>query len=221
MTSSRFLFALLISVAMAGATALAVPPVGVPHVGGPPIGVRPLPAIPPVNAPPVSVPKPQTNVPPVNVNSHASANANVNASLMAATVMHGTLTSISGANVTVRLSNGTTQTYSVSSQTAAQLQSFLNKNIAFRVQNGTFAFAGAGTPPLHGTLVAVTGTTAQVKLANGTTQTYNLTSQQAAWLQGHVGKSVAFWSSANGTIELNQSSHRSQTAHHTTRRHSH
>ena len=230
MTSSRYLLTLLGALALSGATALAAPPAGVSvgvgagahggvGVGAPPLGVPPA-HVPPLTVPPVSVPKPQTNVPPANANSNATLNANTrtNASLAGGSVMHGTITAINGTSVTVQQSNGTTQTYTVSSQTAAQLASRLNKTIAFRVKNGTLALVGVGTPPLHGTLLAVNGTTAQIKLANGTTQTYTVTSQQAAWLRAHAGKSVAFWTAANGTIELNQNTHRKQTAHRTTRR---
>ncbi len=229
MTSSRYLLTLLSALALSGATAVAAPPAGVgvgvgAHggVGAPPLGVPPA-HVPPLTVPPVSVPKPQTNVPPANANSHATLNANsrTNASLSGGSVLHGTITAINGTSVTVKLSDGTTQTYTVSSQTAAQLASRLNKAIAFRVNDGTLALVGLGTPPLHGTLLAVSGTTAQIKLASGTTQTYTVTSRQAAWLQVHVGKSVAFWAAANGTIQLNQNTHRKQTAHRTMRPHTH
>lgn len=229
MSIHRYLIALLTSTILTTASAFAAPPPGVSvgvgagahgnvGIGAPPVGVPPA-HVPPLTIPPVNVPKPQ-NAPPANANAHAAVNAN--ASLAAASVMHGTLTSIAGTAVTIQLSNGATQTYTVSSQTAARLQAFLKKNIAFRVQNGTLAFVGAGTPPLHGTLTSVSGTTAQIKLPNGATQSYTVTAQQAAWLQAHVGKAVAFWTNANGTIELNQSSHRSSTAaRRPARRHTH
>lgn len=45
---------------------------------------------------------------------------------------------------------------------------------------------------LHGTVTSVTGTTAIVKLANGTSQTYTVSAKTAAKLKLHVGKKIAF-----------------------------
>jgi hypothetical protein len=229
MNASRILLALLAWSALLGSSALAAPPGGIgigvgagAHggigVGAPPIGV-PV-HVPPANVPPVSVPKPQASaLPTVGAKASGSAHASTQSSLIAGDVLHGTVSSVSGTNVTVAQSNGTTQTYTVSAQTAARLQSYLNKTIAFHVQSGTLALVGLGTPPLRGTVESVSGTMAQVKLANGTTQTYTVTAQQAAWLQAHAGKTVAFWTNANGTIELNQSSHGAKTAHRQSRTH--
>lgn len=221
MHASRTLLAFLASSLALGSAAIAGPPLGVgvgvgshgaAGVGAPPIGV-PAAHVPPMNLPPVSVPKPQgTAVPRVNVN--AGVRANAQSSVMAGNVFHGTVTGVSGTTVTIASSNGTTQTYTVSAQTAARLESYLNKTVAFHVQNGALLLIGQGTPPLRGTLTALNGTSAQVRLANGTTQTYAVTAQQAAWLQAHVGKSIAFWSNANGSVELDQSAHRAHTSHH-------
>jgi hypothetical protein len=221
MTASRYLLALAASVAITSTAALAGPPGGVvPGVGGganggigigaPPIGVPPVQA-PPVSVPPVSVPKPQTNAPPVNTSAHASASANASTQ---ATMLHGTLMSVNGTTVTLQLSNGMTQQFTVSAQAAAHLSacSCLHKVVAVTVQKGTIISIAQGVPPLHASLVSVSGTTATFKLANGTTQTYTVTAQQAAWLRAHVGKQVAFWANSNGTIALNQSAHRSSTS---------
>jgi hypothetical protein len=204
---------------MLGGTAIAAPPLlggsvngaaaGNIGVGAPPVGVPPVnlphpvnvPQVPPVNVPPVNVPKP--NVPQPNANARANANVNASANTQVTT---GTLTAISGDTITVRLSNGSTQTYNVSSQAASRLRSMLNKPIAYRLVNGVFTIAGhEGNGPLHGTVSSVSGTTALVRLANGTTQTFNVTAQQAAWLKAHAGKSIVFWTSANGALELNAS----------------
>lgn len=224
MNASRTLLALLASTVALGSAAVAAPPGGIgvgvgvgshgaAGVGAPPLGVPPV-HVPPVNMPPVNVPKPQgIAVPPQNANANARAHANAQSNVVAGGVIHGTVTSVSGTNVTIALRNGTTQTYAVSAQTAARLQSFLNRTVAFNVRSGALSLIGQGTPPLRGTLTQVNGTTARVRLGNGTTQTYTVSAQQAAWLQAHVGKSVAFWTNANGTIELNQSSHASSGSH--------
>lgn len=225
MTSSRTLVALLAAMALSGATALAVPPAGVnvgagAHggigIGGPPVGVPPVQGppmnVPPVNAPPVNVPKPQTNAPPANANATGQAHANARASIAGTNESHGTLIGTGRTTVTILLPDGNSQTLTVSSRAAANLQTLMNKPVVFEVQNGTVTQIAQGTPPLHGTLVSVTGTTATVKLANGTTQTYTLTAQQAARLQVRTGHPIAFWTAANGTIELDQRSHMSSTA---------
>lgn len=225
MNLSRTLVALLSAVALSGATALAVPPAGVnvgagAHggigIGGPPVGVPPVQAppmnVPPVNAPPVNVPKPQTNVPPPGANANGQAHANTHASIARGNVLHGTLIGTGRTTVTILLPNGNSQTLTIASQAAANLQALRNKPVVFEVQNGTVTQIAQGTPPLHGTLVSVSGTTATVKLANGTTQTYTLTAQQAARLQARTGHPIAFWTSANGSIELDQRSHMSSTA---------
>lgn len=219
--SSRFTLALFTAIALSATAAMAAPPVGGIGVGAgghggigigaPPVGAPPV-GVPPVGVPPVHVPKPLgTAVPPANANVNGRTHAGAQGTV-AGDVLHGTISAVSATTVTLMLSNGTTQTYTVSPQTASRLQSDLHKTIAYSVQNGTLTLVGAGTPPLHGTLLSVTGTTAQIKLANGTTQSYTVTAQQAAWLQARAGKHVAFWTSANGTIELNQSSHRSSTS---------
>lgn len=208
MNLSRSVLALLASLTVLGSTALAAPPagvgVGVGAHGGIGIGAPPM-RVPPVHVPPANVPSAPA--------AKGSVHANAQSSLVAGDVLHGTVTSVSGTNVTVALSNGSTQTYTVSAQTAARLQSYLNKPIAFHAQNGALALIGLGTPPLRGTLEAVNGTTAQIKLPNGTMHTYTVTAQQAEWLQAHAGKSVAFWMNANGTIELNQSTHPTKSTH--------
>lgn len=229
--NSRFTLALSAAIGFSATAALAAPPVGVPQVGAPPVAAPPVAAPPagvppvqqpPAHVPPVSVPKPLgTSIPPANANVNGRTNANAQGAVTA-DVLHGTLSAVNAGNVTLLLSNGTTQTYAVSAQTASRLQADLHKTIAYRVQNGTLTLVGLGTPPLHGTVVGTTGTTAQIKLANGTTQTYTVSAQQAAWLQAHAGKHIAFWTSANGSIELNQSSHRSGTSRtHSQHKHSH
>lgn len=200
---------------MLGGTAMAAPPLiggsvqagaaGNIGVGAPPVGVPPVNVPHPVNVPPVNVPKPNVPQPNANARGNASANASVDTQ-----VTTGTLTAISGDTITVRLSNGSTQTYNVSAQTASQLRAMLNKPIAYRVVNGVFTVAGhEGNVPLHGTVSSVNGTTALVRLANGTTQSYTVTAQQAAWLKAHAGKSIVFWSGTNGTLELDQRSNSS------------
>lgn len=223
----RFTLAFFAAIGLSATAALAGPPLGgigvgagahggisagAPPVGAPPVGVPPV-QQPPAHVPPLNVPKPLgTSVPPANANVNGRTNANAQGAISAG-VLHGTLTAVTAGTVTLTLSNGTTQTYAVSPQTASRLQSDVNKTIAYRVQNGTLTLLAAGTPPLQGTLVGLTGTTAQIRLANGTTQTYTVSAQQAAWLRMHTGKHIAFWTTANGKIELNQSSHRSGTSH--------
>jgi hypothetical protein len=224
---SRYLLALLTSMSVTGTAALAAPPAGVvvgagAHggigvgVGAPPIGVPPL-QPPPLSVPPVNVPKPQTNAPPANSSAHANANAGA---AMRASIVHGTLMSVNGTTLTLLLPNGMKQTLTVSAQAAAHLTtcSCLHKMVAVTLQNGTVTSIAQGIPPLHATLVSVTGSTATFKLANGTTQTYTVTAQQAAWLQAHTGKRVAFWANTDGTIVLNQSAHRSSNARRSPRR---
>lgn len=223
MNVSRTFVVLLSTMALSGATAFAVPPAGVnagagAHggigIGGPGIGVPPVAPpinVPPVNAPPVMVPKPQTNVPPPGANANGQAHANAHASIAGATGLHGTLIGTGRTTVTILLPNGNSQTLTIASQAAANLQALRNKPVVFEVQNGTVTQIAQGTPPLHGMLLSVSGTTATVKLANGTTQTYTLTAQQAAQLQVRTGHPIAFWASANGTIELDQRSHMSST----------
>lgn len=216
MKLSRTLIALLASGMLLGSAALAAPPggIGIGAGAGVQAGVHVPPlSAPPLSAPPVNVPHPQTPaVPPAGAKANAHGNAGLEGSLAGRAVVHGTLTNVTGTAVTLLASNGTTQTYTVSAQTATRLQSYLNKTIAYRVQNGTLSLVGAGTPPLRGTLVAVNGTTARIKLSNGTTQSYTIAAQQATWLSAHTGKTVAFWANENGTIELNQSSHAARTA---------
>jgi len=217
MHASRTLLAFLASTIALGATAIAAPPAGLgvgigsrgaAGVGAPPIGIPPA-HVPPLSVPPVSVPRPQG--PAAAANAKADVHANAQSNLIAGDVVHGTVTAVSAAAVTIAFSNGTTQTYTVSAQTAARLQSYLNKTVAFHVQNGALSLVGEGTPPLRGTLTAVNGTSAHVRLTNGTTQTYTVTAQQAAWLQAHVGKSIAFWANANGAVELDQSGRKAHT----------
>ncbi|HKU66539.1 MAG TPA: hypothetical protein VJP85_02070 [Candidatus Baltobacteraceae bacterium] len=211
MNFSRILLAGLAWSAMLGSGALAAPPGGISVGGG--VGAGAHGGI-GIGAPPISVPKPQIPaIPPATAKANGSAHANAHSTLIAGDVMHGTVSSVTGTSVTVEQSNGAMQTYTVSPQTAARLQSYLNKTIAFHAQNGALELVGLGTPPLHGTLVAVNGSTAQVKLADGKMQTYTVSSQQAAWLAAHVGKNVEFWTSANGAIELNQRSHNEKHAH--------
>lgn len=221
MHASRTLLAFLASSLALGSAAIAAPPLGVgvgvgshgaAGVGAPPIGVPPA-HVPPMSVPPVSVPKPQVTAAP-RVNANAGVRANAQSSVIAGNVFHGTVTGVSGTTVTIASGDGTTRTYTVSAQTAARLESYLNKTIAFHVQNGGLSLIGQGTPPLRGTLTALNGTSAQVRLANGTTQTYTVTAQQAAWLHSHVGTSIAFWTNANGSVELDQSAHRAHTSHH-------
>lgn len=195
---SRTLLALLASTAAFGATAIAAPPA----IGVPPIGV-PAAHVPVLNPAPINVPRPR---PAPQINADASAHADVRSSAIAGSVTHGTVTSVSGTAVTIALSSGTAQTYTVSPQTAARLQSYLDKTIAFRAQNGAFSLLGEGTPPLHGTLEALAGSSAQVKLANGSMRTYTVNAQQAAWLRSRVGKPIAFWTQSNGSMEVNESS---------------
>ncbi|HET9095264.1 MAG TPA: hypothetical protein VFN37_01270 [Candidatus Baltobacteraceae bacterium] len=216
--NSRFTLALFAAMALSASAALAGPPgggIGIgagAHggigVGAPPLGVPPM-QQPPAHVPPVGVPKPlRTSAPPAGANVNGRTNAGAHGAL----VLHGTISAVSGTSVTMKLGSGTTQSYTVSSQTASRLQSDVGKTIAYRVENGVLTLVAAGAAPMQGTLVGITGTAAQIKLANGTTQTYTVSAQQAAWLRAHAGKHLAFWTSANGTIELNQSSHRSATS---------
>jgi len=177
-----------------GGAQIAAPPVNVPPVNAPPVNA------PPVNAPPVNVPR-------TNTVTNANANVKVNASSQtdADGVFKGTLEGVTGSAATVRMSNGTTQNYGVSVTTAQELRSSVGKPIAYRLQDGTMILDGnEGSRPLHGTLESLTGSTANVRLPNGTTQTYSVTSQQSALLKGHVGKTIVFRTAANGTLELNQ-----------------
>lgn len=207
---TRYLVALLAATALSGTAALAAPPAGVDAgigahagagVGAPPIGVPPV-RVPPLVTPPLSVPKPQSAVP-ASTNPNARLNGSASATV-AANVMHGTLTALGATSATVRLSDGTLQNFSVSAQTGAQLRSYVNKNIAFRVVNGMLALAGNGVAPLHGTLLALSGSVARMKLANGATQAYTVTQRQAAWLRSHLGKRVTFWSESNGSIDVDE-----------------
>lgn len=50
--------------------------------------------------------------------------------------LRGTLTSLTGTKAIVKLANGTLQTYTVSTKTAAMLKHRVGKNVAFRVLNG-------------------------------------------------------------------------------------
>lgn len=210
--NSRFTLAFLAALGLTAGVALAGPlgGIGVGAGGRGSIGV----GVPPLAVPPAGIPRvqPPPHVPPANANVNARTNANA-AGAVSRDVLHGTLDAVGATTATLTLSNGSSQTYTVSPQTASRLQSDLHRTIAYRMQNGVLTSVGAGTPPLQGTLLGVNGTTAQIKLANGTTQTYMVNAQQAAWLQAHAGKHIAFWTSANGAIELNQSSHRSGTSH--------
>jgi hypothetical protein len=208
---------------MLGSTALAVPPIGggvgvgagasgsiragVPAIGVPAVGA---PSInhPPLSAPPVNVPQPHANsVPPANVN--ASAHANANSAVVAGLPLHGTVTALSGTTVTIKFASGASRTYNVSAATATALQSSLHKSIAFTAQNDVLVLTNGSTtnPPLHGTLSALNGSSAVVKLANGATRTFTVTSEEAAQLKGRVGKRIAFWTNATGTLTLDKGRH--------------
>jgi hypothetical protein len=213
---SRTLLAVLASTAAFGSGAIAAPIGGIgvgvgaqsgAAIGAPPIGVPPV-HLPPANVPPVNLPKPQANLVPSATNANAGAHGSAqSSSSVDASALHGTVTSVNGLQVAVQLSgSGSAQTFTVSPQTAARLQSYLKRTVVFRVQNGVLTLVGQGTPPLQGTVESVNGSSTQVRLANGATQTYTVTAQQAAWLRTHVGKSFAFWTNAGGTIELDQSS---------------
>jgi hypothetical protein len=204
----RPLFALLALSVVCGSDALAAPPDSVIGVG---VGVHGAIGIPPISVPPVNLPSVQTPKMP-----QAGAAVNSQSSLTMGDVQHGSVTSVNGTAVTLQLANGTVQTFNVAAQTAARLQGFVNKSVAFRVQNGTFVLVGFGTPPLHGTLLALNGSNAQVKMPNGAVQSFTVSAQQKTWLQAHVGKAIAFWSNANGSIELSQS--RQKTSHAANRR---
>jgi molybdopterin-binding protein len=145
-------------------------------------------------------------VPAANHAPQPNPNANANLSSQGSgTVQQGTLTAVNGTTVTLRLSNGKTQTYAVSAQTAEELRASIGKPLAFRVQNGVLVVAGhEGNPPVHGTLTMLNGTNARVRLANGTVQTFTVTAQQAAQLKARVGKSIVFWTAANGTLRLDR-----------------
>lgn len=217
MNRFNYTIALLGSAALLTAPALAAPPIGIgvgagvnagarvgaPPVGSPHIGV-PSVGVPPVAAPPLSRPAP---APQSNVNASARADA---ASHLAGVPLHGTLTAISGTTVTVRLASGTVKTYTVSAQTAQALRAYLDKPISFTANDDTLVIAGRqGAPPMHATVSSVTGASAILKLANGATRTYTVTSAQSAWLAAHVGKRVVFWTKADGSLEFDQSSRRS------------
>lgn len=230
MKLTRTAFALLGSIALAGTSALAqsvnigagaqvnagahvgVPPVNVPPVNAPPVNAPPVNA-PPVNAPPVNAPPvkvPPVSMPRANTGANANGSLGVNASSQsnAGGIFKGTLTSITGSTVSIRASNGTAQNYAVSASTAQDLRASVGKPIAYRLQNGTLLLAGhEGNPTLHGTLESLTGSSAIIRLPNGTTQTYAVSAQQSALLKGRVGKSIAFWSGTSGTLELNQKHH--------------
>jgi hypothetical protein len=222
MKLTRTAFALFGSLALAGTSAMAqsinigagaqvnagahvgVPPVNVPPVSAPPVSAPPVNA-PPVNAPPVKAPP--VSAPRANTNANANASLRVNASSQsdADGILKGTLTSVTGSNVSIRTSNGSTQNYAVSASTAQDLQSSVGKPIAYRLQNGSLVLAGhEGNQPLHGTLESLTGSTAVIQLPNGTTQTYTVNAQQSTLLKGRVGKSIVFWSGTSGALELNQ-----------------
>ena len=210
MVLTRFAIGLLTTSALLCSTALAVPPIGGGvgagvgggiHVGAPPVSV---PSInhPPVNVPQVNAPQPHASAIPA-ASANASVRANANSSVSAGLPMHGTVTAINGSTVSVKLANGTVQTYTISSATAAALQSSLHKSITFTARNGVLALSNRETnPPLQGTLTSLNGTTATVKLAGGATRTFSVTSDESAWLKAHVGKHIAFWSNANGTLRI-------------------
>ncbi len=213
MLLTRFATGVLAASVLLGSTALAVPPVGAGvgagasgnvHVGTPSIGVPSI-GRPQVNVPQTNVPQPHASPLPA-ANANAAVHANANSAVVAGRPLHGTITAISGTTVTVKLANGSVQTYNVSAQTAAALQSSLHKSIAFTVQNGVLALSNREiNPPLHGTLTALSGLTATVKLANGASRTFAITSDESSWLKAHVGKRIAFWSDANGTLKLDNS----------------
>jgi hypothetical protein len=137
--------------------------------------------------------------PSINVTANAQTSADV---------QNGGLTAINGTTVTVRLSNGKTQTYNVSSDTANELRASVGKPIAFRVQNGLLVVAGhEGNMPLQGTLTSLNGATALVRLANGAVQKYTVSAQEATQLKERVGKSIVFWTGANGSLQLDQNNH--------------
>lgn len=192
MIATRHVLGLLASVAITTAAAIAGPIGGVMGAGAhagmqvPPVSL-PHPVIPPVAAPqqvpPVTVPAKTTTK--ANANTNARANANV--------PLHGTLTAISGTSVTVRLSNGTTQNYNVSAQTAGDLRAYINKPIEFRLVNGMLTTTGRESAGImRGTISAVNGTSVAIRLTNGTTETINASAQTATRLRSFIGKNVAF-----------------------------
>lgn len=119
-------------------------------------------------------------------------------------VLHGTVSAVNGNMVTIRFRNGSTQTIDASAQTAAELLALMNRPVAFRVNNGLFAFAGAqgGSGPVRATLTAVSGNTATVRFSNGVVQTFMLSSGAAARLNAHVGQPIIVRFNADGTIRL-------------------
>jgi hypothetical protein len=213
MLLSRFTAGLILAGAMLTTAALAVPPIGIGvgagasgnvHVGTPQIGV-PSVNHPPVNAPPVNLPQARPSSLPA-ANANASAHANAKSAVVAGLPLHGTVTAVGASTVSVKLANGTVQTYTVSSATAAALQSSLHKSIAFTTQNGVLTLSNrTANSPLRGTLTALSGSTATVRLVNGKTQTFTVTSDESTWLKTHVGKRIAFWTDSNGTLKLNKS----------------
>lgn len=229
---SRTLLAVLALTVAVGSGAIAAPIGGIgvgvgahggAAVGVPPIGVPPV-HLPPANIPPVNVPKPQASLlPAATTNANAGAHAGAqSSSIVDASALHGTVTSVNSLQVALQLNgSGSVQTFSVSPQTAARLQSYIKKTVVFRVQNGVFTLVGQGTPPLRGTVESVNGSTTQVRMVNGSTQTYTVTAQQAEWLRTHVGKSFAFWTNAGDTIELDQSSEASTVSQRPTPKSSH
>lgn len=86
----------------------------------------------------------------------------------------------------------------------------VNASANARAQSNTRA-------PERATVTSVTGGTVAVRLQNGTTQSYSVNAKQAQFLKTHVGKSVTFWTTSNGTFELNQSSN-SAKPHHSRRK---
>ncbi|HET9393998.1 MAG TPA: hypothetical protein VFO29_10840 [Candidatus Rubrimentiphilum sp.] len=208
MTTARYILSFASLVALTSAAALAAPPAGIGagvgasahgSLGAPPMGV-PRPAIPPVNIP-------QRQGPPVTVPVKADAHANANARLSSNIPMHGTLTAITGNTVTVRLANGSTQTFTVTGDTATDLKARLNKPIEFRVANGLLTPMGDrdrdrdrdGMMVTHGVVTAVNGNTIVIREPNGTSETLSASAQTAARVRAFIGRNVSF-RVTNGTF---------------------
>lgn len=217
MVLTRYAIALLGSAAILSAPALAAPGISISagagagaHVGTPPVAAPPV-GVPPVGVPPVGGPNvshPPVAAPPAGVpraNTNASAHANANSAVVAGLPLHGTLTAVNGNTATVRMTNGATHSYKVSAQTAAALRPAIGKPLTFLARNDVLAL------PQHGTLTAVNGTSAVIKLAGGATQTFSIGADESAWLKSHVGKRIVFWTDANGSLQLDRGSNTTQS----------
>jgi hypothetical protein len=132
--------------------------------------------------------------------------------------INATLTALTRTTATVRLSSGAIETFAISGDTFSDLRGDVGKQVVFRTSNGTLIpfrdndrgmserkgrtdsmHTSMSRAPINATLIALTRTTATVRLSSGAIETFAISGDTFSDLGGDIGKHVVF-RTRNGTL---------------------